>query len=869
MAYYNDIASVRPMILHELFRRLVKLWPKMKQSAIAAAAEQLLEMAFSKTELVAQYAQEALRDITLPCQALGKFLKNAREGTQGFHGATPPQKRRRTSQSRVSGLDKQQQVTFLSVIDKLSLGLQLVDNAPPKDTVSLLPELFETLAALQILQKTGQSRLPFLFRLCLGNIHAIVSILPSISVSLKDTGVDLSTIQVGLVAECIRPPYSSQVQNTALLVIAGLARLIPTQVVHHLMPVFTFMSANVLSKNDDMSAHIINETLDKVIPVVVATVRAKPSGGMIEPLADLLSSFTAAYEHMPTSRSPSLFHRLVARLGPEQYLYAVIAMLSLRFGDRSTLDAFCLQLLLSFDISSQAHALRDLVRLCLDILGPLSKATQIITGMTQDASTETREACAGHVLRLVAGFMRGSDIRKAVARISTYDNTAAQDVRHMIDDAFAALVHIRNLAAGNLQVAVDDCVEAELTLLPMEEFLASLPGVLSSIDKSLQTNVLLALQKRVKSKLERDTRSSAAALTFLPSLTKFVCSADEPMSTKIAAVACIDSIIGQYGRKDKEVVAAIGAELSNGGTFASHELRVKTAVLHCLASITETLKEGVVSIIRNVLDVAFDSLGESIAETEDVGLHNASMFVLTNVISHAHFVLSQEDLVRILKLWAESINSELEDEGHASRRELQQVVAEQFDLALLVPSLSVAWSHIVENDVDAVIEAMKLLNNVIERSSKSSVIDASDSIATFISRMADLRRIQLLVFTEDSYTEEEIDRIESQLNEVVMTFVYKINDNVLRPLMVQWTDWASKCPDLPVSDDTTLARSRLLRNITLSKMLSNFFTTLKSIVTSYAGLIIEPALWILRNALESATGRNQQSSRGRPAYSPP
>ena len=847
----DSSANVRPAILHELFRRLVKVWPKTKHSAKAPAAEHLFEMAFKKPELVAQYAQEALRNVTLPCQTLEKFLQNAREGTDGFHGATPPQKRRRTSHGRASGLEKQQQITFLSVIDKLSLGLQLVDSTPPKDIVSLLPELFETLSALQILQKTGRSRLPFLFRLCLGSIHAVVSVLPSTSANLKEAGVDLSAIQVGLIAECIRPPHSSQVQNTALLVIASLARLIPTQVVHHLMPVFTFMGGNVLSKNDDMSSHIINETLDKVIPVVVAAVRAKPSGGMIEPLADLLSSFTAAYEHMPTSRSPGLFHRLVARLGSEQYLYAIIAMLSLRFTDNSTADAFCSQLLLGFDISSQCHALRDLVLLCLDVMGPMSRSTQIITGMTQDASSDTKETCVSHILHLVASFMRGSEIRKSVSRISTEDVAVTQDVRHMIDEVFATLLHIRKVTSSNIEAHVDDCIEAQLTLLPMEEFLASFSGVLSSVDGSLRPNVLLALQKRVKSKFDRDDQSSAAALVFLQNLTTFLSSADEIISTKIAAVACIDRIVVQYGRKDRELVAAIGAELSNKDVFALHEPRVKTAVLHCLASITGTLKEGIVSIIRDVLDVAFDSLAKSIEDTEDVGMHNGSASVLTNVIYHAHFVLSQEDLVRILKLSAESTNSELEDDGNASRRDLQHVVAERFDLALMVPSLSAAWSHIVENDVDAVMEAMKLLINVIERSSKASVIEASDNIATFVLRMADLRRIQLLVFTEDSYAEEEIDRIESQLNEVVMNFVYKINDNVLRPIMAQWIDWALKCPDLSVSDDSTSARSRLLRSITLFKLLSNFFSTLKSIVTSYAGLIIEPALEISRNTLQS------------------
>lgn len=66
-------------------------------------------------------------------------------------------------------------------------------------------------------------------------------------------------IRVNLIIDCIRTSESPQVQNTALLVVAGLATIAPELVLHSVMPIFTFMGSSVLKKDDEYSALVIDQ----------------------------------------------------------------------------------------------------------------------------------------------------------------------------------------------------------------------------------------------------------------------------------------------------------------------------------------------------------------------------------------------------------------------------------------------------------------------------------------------------------------------------------------------------------------------------------------------------------------------------------
>lgn len=152
----------------------------------------------------------------------------------------------------------------------------------------------------------------------------------------------------------------------------------------------------------------------------------------------------------------------------------------------------------------------------------------------------------------------------------------------------------------------------------------------------------------------------------------------------------------------------------------------------------------------------------------------------------------------------------------------------------------------------------------IEKHPKSATAKNVPILAKLLEKALDIRRTQLSQPTKSSYGEDDVNDIESQVNDMAIKMIYKLNDTVFRPLFVQLTDWATG--GLPKSDGS----GRLLRLTTFYKFLGAFFGTLKvstpkpcnlhdlcganvqlpfqSIVTSYSSYIIESTVEILKIA---------------------
>ena len=103
---------------------------------------------------------------------------------------------------------------------------------------------------------------------------------------------------------------------------------LPDAVLHSVMPVFTFMGSTLLRQGDDYSAHVIDQTVSRVIPPLVASLK-KRSREVVPGVVDVLISFTAAFEHIPTHRRLSLFEHVANALGPSDCLYAVLIIMIL------------------------------------------------------------------------------------------------------------------------------------------------------------------------------------------------------------------------------------------------------------------------------------------------------------------------------------------------------------------------------------------------------------------------------------------------------------------------------------------------------------------------------------------------------------
>ena len=84
----------------------------------------------------------------------------------------------------------------------------------------------------------------------------------------------------------------------------------------------------------------------------------------------------------------------------------------------------------------------------------------------------------------------------------------------------------------------------------------------------------------------------------------------------------------------------------------------------------------------------------------------------------------------------------------------------------------------------------------------------------------DLRRLQLCPRTEDSYEDEEVNEVESLVNQVAVNMVYKLSDESFRPVFSKFQEWSTTLPGSVQGKD-----ARIYRQTAWYKFLQAFFET--------------------------------------------
>lgn len=203
--------------------------------------------------------------------------------------------------------------------------LELIQNKKKLVNVHLLlPSLFDLLK--RCLDFEEQAPVEYVKQLILSCIlHVCNKLSTERSVPLED--VPGNTIDVELVVQCIRASQNPQTHHHALLVLSQLAGMLPEQVLHNIMAIFTFMGSSILRQDDSYSFQIISKVVDSVIPILV---KANDAGvdpvKLFDPVAGVLRVFADALLDIPEHRQIPLFQKLMDTLGCDNFLWLLYVL---------------------------------------------------------------------------------------------------------------------------------------------------------------------------------------------------------------------------------------------------------------------------------------------------------------------------------------------------------------------------------------------------------------------------------------------------------------------------------------------------------------------------------------------------------------
>lgn len=650
-------------------RRFKQLWPSMKAATQVPIATFLLDFSLdTRSDDVSESRQaealESLRQLTLPTEVLSSLLESIPSIAQ-MEDQPPATKRRRTSRSELAKAQVIDPVALHAVIRKLTIVLELVEGSRPEKHPDLLKSLFHVLGELQHYRTQIGASLVYLQQLVLGCLLSIVESLEH-NPSAK---VDRSVLRADLIVECVRSSTSAQVHNSALLLIASLASWAPDLVLHSVMPIFTFMTNTILRQGDDYSAHIIDQTISRVVPPLASSLRKK-NKDLLTGSAELLLSFTAAFEHIPLHRRLRLFTHLVTALGPRDSLAAIVAMLFERYPSDRRVPTFAADLMGSFSPQDQLTAALKYLDLVQDSLQPKRTISELVFVFNEKSAQQVEQSIL-NLLGSLAQLLRARSLHVQIMRGLERGGEDAE----ILQSGYANLLErVMNLSQilktqPRFHAASSEVLAATLALLPTSHYILSAKTLLGKQEQDLRLLVLQSLEVRSREAKSTDLAATSALLDILPSINAII-SEDVEIRLKHSAITCIDIIADKFGKKDLSVIISAVQSIASDSAFGSTNDELRIVSLLCLATMVEILKDDLLPLLPGLLARSLEYLDAS-SETESGNerLHDAVFAFLGSVLEHLQWMFYEKTLQQALRITQKSAGSRVSGRACASSRE--------------------------------------------------------------------------------------------------------------------------------------------------------------------------------------------------------
>ncbi|EME85551.1 uncharacterized protein MYCFIDRAFT_41337 [Pseudocercospora fijiensis CIRAD86] len=810
------------------FSRLRHLWSSMKEAAQDDLVGWLVSLSLDSgaSQEVQTGAVETLRALQLPTRTLVQLVETL-PSVPELQSQPPSAKKRRTSDVIKSGsIDKQK---LHLAIKRITFVLELVEGAKPEKHPQLLEGLFYILSELHHYKSSLESELVYLQGLLINNLLSVVNGL--VSSPFKD--VDKSVIRADLIVECVRTTSSTQVHQAALLLMSALASWAPDLVLHSVMPLFTFMSATILKQGDDYSAHVTDQTVSQIIPPLAASLK-KRGRDLISGAAELLLSFTAAFEHIPLHRRAGLFHNLVETLGANESLSAIVAMLIERYPEDPTALSFVSSLMERFAPSTQLVAVQRILDLVFDTLRAKRGLSDTILGYAEKTA-EQATASTAVLLEGLASTLSNGALRKLLAKELKKGGDGADALRNNYSVILerAMQLELQLKAHGQLSDSATNVLTSLLGLMPTSDFIEASGTLMQAGSDEIRRQVFWSLEQRVKAAKRGDTALQKIFIELLPQCALFVAQS-QPVQTRLAAIKCIDCIADRFGKTDRaslfRVAQQIAGQHALGAGSGEQGLRM-TSVL-CLASMIEVLGDEFIPILPKSLETITQYMDEAYRndeDEEDIEMLDAGFSFGLAVLDHIPWMLSGQHLNRLLALAAAS--------GETQALSFSSLAAKKLSADSFLASLRETWEEVVtlsiEQDEDAALRHVGALRQAVQHYTKATVSKNFQVLSELLLQAHDLRRI-----LTESDAENDTTSLSELVNSTTMDTVLKLNDATFRPFFVRFNEWSS-------ARKGELATT--LRKTSFFSFALAFFEQLKSLVTGYASYLLEDAASLLQS----------------------
>jgi U3 small nucleolar RNA-associated protein 10 len=759
--------------------------------------------------------------------------------------------------------------------------LELVESKTITKDEALVKPLFEVLTAMVNADlRDAPVSLEYINQLLMSALTRIIH-----HAEEKGANIEESALRVDIVVQCIRITGNPQTHNQALLLMATIASMFPECVLHNIMPVFTFMGANVLRQDDNYSFQVIQQTLEKILPPLVVSSRKSNNddeAALVLEVKPIIKVFVDALFHIPKHRRLRLFTVLIHTLGEDEFLYAIISLLLEKFTERlakgarseaESLTEFSLTISQHFGPETQMKAILALLNGLLVLpneksedvvmdkelhlfnvaehnakqlrqykLATLNFVGQLLTSkgflnkvMTQgNASEEFNQTMQPFYLQSV----------EVILKIVTYF-TEYRDAYSVSKDAVPS---IAKFWRAILKV-VYDVLDKVNALLPLDAFVNVISELIRHNDSAIRRKAMNIFNEKTISFDGHAPEGSEDTLVNMignftavirKESTSSLASEEDSAINKQSALLCIASLAkilgnlypGQFAEAIPVVISTDALQSSNA------QLQISSLV--CLTVICNEIGPRAVPHLPNFMPLVTDILDVTVkAENPNTLLQLGVVSALETIVTVLpHFVspyitkmldgllhpsIYNFDAAHTQKVWIES----------KTRAVLSQLASNVSPRVLLGPVFAF-YETAIKNGKKSTLALCSIVSQAIRAMSRDVMTSHYKQLFKFFLISFDVRRTH-----SKDFDESEINEIEDSIVSAFLDLVMKLNETLFKPLFLKVVDWA--IVELAV-DGFTGSEDSLKRVLFFYKLVDSLLEKLKSIFTPYYGYLIDDVI---------------------------
>ncbi|XP_071595136.1 HEAT repeat-containing protein 1-like isoform X1 [Heliangelus exortis] len=737
---------------------------------------------------------------------------------------------------------------------------------------ALVPALFNLLSRCLEPMASEEENMEYTKQLILSCLLSICQKLSSNGSKISPDILDKEKFNVELIVQCIRISKMPQTHHHALLLLGAVAGMFPDKVLHNIMPIFTFMGANVLRLDDTYTFQVINKTVQMVIPALIQAEDSdlsESSGSVEEVVIKIIRVFVDALPHVPEHRRLPILTQLITTVGGEKFLWVLLVLLFEQYVTKTVtatsstdkdavLEAdteFWISICCEFDVRSQLQSIMKIIQYLTELPENkeddpgLKKSRACKTKLeNQDGQLFNVESHSDKQLRhfkfLSVSFMSQLlSSQSFVKKIVEYEDT--EDLQKLEQRLLEDVLHYINTVASSVEGNVDkptakfwrvllnksyDMLDKVNALLPTETFIPVIRGLMTNQLPSVRRKAMDLLNNKVQQRTKWQKSQILQLLELVPELIAIVqCKRkeeeEEQAINRQTALFSLKLLCKGFGTENPAPFVPVLKTAIDLISSEKEEKNVMGSALLCIAEVTCTLKAQAIPQLPRLMPALLKTLKyKKELVSNEIYLLSAVTALLKVAETLPHFLSPYllDCLLQVVRL--EKIVVEFGPSSQISLRvaSLKTILATRLAPRILLPAVTKCYSEVATTRKNCLRPLMSILKEHITGMEKEHLISHQSELTALFMKALDFRTEH----AEDDL--EEVGKTESYIIDCLISMVMKLSEASFRPLFFKLFDW---------SKTESALKDRLL---TFHRIADCIADKLKGLFTLFAGHLVKP-----------------------------